>query len=51
MSEYTEKHGPFPMRIQVMPGSEAEYRHYRAAARHSDERVEREALAPGVTAG
>ncbi len=50
MSEYDEKHGPFPMRIQVMPGSEAEYRHYRAAARHGDERIEREALAPGVTA-
>jgi len=40
MSEYDEKHGPFPMRIQVMPGSEAEYRHYRAAAWHSDERIE-----------
>jgi hypothetical protein len=48
MSEYDDKHGPYPMRIQVMPGSEAEYRHYRAAARHSDKRVEREALAPGV---
>ncbi|MBI1761950.1 MAG: hypothetical protein HYR56_10990 [Acidobacteria bacterium] len=50
MSEYDDKYGPYPMRIQVMPGSEAEYRHYRAAARHSDERLEREALAPGVTA-
>src|SRR4051812_18146463 len=50
MSEYDEKYGPFPMRVQVMPGSEAEYRHYRAAARHSDEGIEREALAPGVTA-
>jgi len=50
MSEYDEKHGPFPMRVQVMPGSEAEYRHYRAAAWHSDERIEQEALAPGVTA-
>src|SRR3954452_22332917 len=50
MSEYDEKHGPFPMRVQVMPGSEAEYRHYWAAARHSDERIEREALAPGITA-
>ena len=49
MSEYDEKYGPFPMRVQVMPGSEAEYRHYRAAARYS-ERIEREALAPGVTA-
>ena len=50
MSEYDDTHGPYPMRIQVMPGSEAEYRHYRAVARHSDERREREALAPGVTA-
>ena len=50
MSEYDEKYGPLPMRVQVMPGSEAEYRHYRAAARHSDERIEREALAPGVSA-
>ncbi len=38
------------MRIQVLPGSEAEYHHYRAAARHSDEGIEREALAPGVRA-
>jgi hypothetical protein len=50
MSEYDDKHGPYPMRIQVMPGSEAEYRHYRAAARRSDESLEREALAPGVIA-
>ena len=49
MSEYDEKYGPLPMRVQVMPGSEAEYRHYHAAARHSDERIERKALAPGVT--
>ena len=50
MSEYDDKHGPLPMRIQVLPGSEAEYDHYRAAALHSDESIEREALAPGVTA-
>ena len=50
MSEYEDKHGPYPMRIQVMPGSEAEYRHYRGAARRSDESLEREALAPGVIA-
>jgi hypothetical protein len=49
MSEYADKHGPFPMRIQVLPGSEAEQNHYRAAARHSDESIELEALAPGVT--
>jgi Bacterial pre-peptidase C-terminal domain len=50
MSEYDDKHGPYPMRIQVMPGSEAEYRYDRAAARHSDGTPEHEALAPGVTA-
>jgi hypothetical protein len=50
MSEYDDTHGPYPMRIQAMPGSEAEYRHYRTAARYSDERIERQALAPGVTA-
>ncbi|MBC8123015.1 MAG: PPC domain-containing protein [Gemmatimonadaceae bacterium] len=49
MSEYDDKHGPHPMRIQVMPGSEAEHHYYRAAARHSDESIERDALAPGVT--
>jgi hypothetical protein len=49
MSEYDDKYGPYPMRIQVMPGSEAEYRHYRAAARRG-ESIEREALAPGVSA-
>jgi hypothetical protein len=38
------------MRIQVAPGSEAEYRHYRAAARRSREGFEREALAPGASA-
>lgn len=50
MSETDDKMGPYPMRIQVAPGSEAEYRHYRAAARRSDESIEREALAPGVSA-
>jgi hypothetical protein len=50
MSELEDKIGPYPMRIQVAPGSEAEYRHYRAAARRSDESVDREALAPGVSA-
>lgn len=50
MSEYDHQYGPYPMRIQVMPGSEAEYRHYRAAARRGYDRSEREALAPGVTA-
>jgi hypothetical protein len=50
MSEFDDKVGPYPMRIQVAPGSEAEYRHYRAAARRSDESIERAALAPGVSA-
>jgi len=50
MSEFDDKMGPYPMRIQVAPGSEAEYRHYRAAARRSGENIEREALAPGVSA-
>ena len=50
MSEKEDKYGPFPMRVQVMPGSEAEYRHYRATSRFSGERDEREALAPGVRA-
>jgi hypothetical protein len=50
MSEADDKMGPYPMRIQVAPGSEAEYRHYRAAARRSDESIDQEALAPGVTA-
>ena len=39
MSEYDDKHGPYPMRIQVAPGSEAEHHYNRAAARHSDESI------------
>ena len=50
MSELEEKYGALPMRIQVAPGSEAEYRHFLSAARRSDENIEREALAPGVSA-
>jgi hypothetical protein len=50
MSEFDDKDGPYPMRIQVAPGSEAEYRHHRAAARRSGKSIEREALAPGVSA-
>lgn len=50
MPAYDDKYFPFPMRIQAAPGSEAEYRHYRTAARRGDERVTREALAPGVSA-
>ena len=50
MSEYDDKYGPYPMRIQVLPGSEAEHHYYRSAARYSDKSIERKALAPGVTA-
>ena len=50
MSEYGKQYGPYPMRIQVLPGSEAELNHYRAAARYSGKTVERTALPPGVTA-
>jgi hypothetical protein len=50
MSELDEKLGPLPMRVQVAPGSEAEYRHYRAAARRSGQSFDRESLAPGVGA-
>lgn len=40
----------YPMRVQVAPGSEAEYRHYRNALRRSNERFRREVLAAGVSA-
>jgi|ERR1044071_3275556 hypothetical protein len=50
MSEADEVNFAYPMRIQVAPGSEAEYRHYRTAKRRSDESVDRAALAPGVSA-
>ena len=50
MAEFDDNNFTLPMRIQVAPGSEAEYRHYRAAARRSGESMEREALAPGVSA-
>jgi len=48
MSKFDEEF-VYPMRVQVAPGSEAEYRHYRNAVRRSDV-FEREALAPGVSA-
>jgi len=50
MSEFDDQDFPYPMRIQVAPGSEAEYRHYRTAGRRSDDTGAREALAPGVSA-
>ncbi|HUP61042.1 MAG TPA: pre-peptidase C-terminal domain-containing protein [Thermoanaerobaculia bacterium] len=50
MSEFDDEDFPYPMRIQVAPGSEAEYRHYRTVRRRSDEMIAREALAPGVSA-
>lgn len=40
----------YPMRVQVAPGSEAEFRHFRTAVRRSGELFQREALAPGVSA-
>jgi Bacterial pre-peptidase C-terminal domain len=50
MSERDDRYGPLPMRIQVLPGSEAEHLHYQSAARYSDANPSRAALAPGVTA-
>jgi hypothetical protein len=50
MPEFDDQDSPYPMRIQVAPGSEAEYRHYRTARRRSDDGITREALAPGVSA-
>jgi len=50
MPEFDDSNFPYPMRIQVAPGSEAEYRHYRTMMRRSDESAVREALAPGVSA-
>src|SRR5262245_57695864 len=40
----------YPMRVQVAPGSEAEYRHFRTAVRRSGESFQRSAIAPGVSA-
>jgi hypothetical protein len=50
MSQFDDEEFVYPMRIQVAPGSEAEYRHYRSAVRRSGEVFQREALAPGVRA-
>jgi len=50
MPESEGREFSYPMRIQVAPGSEAEYRHYRTARRRSDGGILREALAPGVSA-
>lgn len=50
MSEFDDKEFVYPMRVQVAPGSEAEYRHFRTAIQRSGERFEREALAAGVSA-
>jgi len=38
------------MRVQVAPGSEAEYRHYLMVRERAGDRLDREALAPGVSA-
>jgi len=50
MSEYEERVGPYPMRIQVAHGSKAEKAHYKALQRFDDRFPQRKALAPGVTA-
>jgi hypothetical protein len=51
MSEFNDdKDYVYPMRVQVAPGSEAEYRHYRTAIQRSGEIFQREALAAGVSA-
>lgn len=50
MSKSDEEDFVYPMRIQVAPGSEAEYRHYRTVFRRGGETLKREALAPGVSA-
>jgi hypothetical protein len=50
MSQNYDRYGALPMRIQAMPGSEAEYLYYQSALRHSDIPPQQEALAPGVTA-
>lgn len=49
MSESDDQNFPYPMRIQVAPGSEAEYRHYFTVRRRGGDHLEREALAPGVS--
>jgi hypothetical protein len=50
MSELDDRDFPYPMRIQVAPGSEAEYRHYRTVRRRSGEDITPEALPAGVSA-
>jgi hypothetical protein len=51
MSEYDDRDFPYPMRIQVAPGSKAESRYYGTSARRSGvDDPAREALAPGASA-
>ena len=50
MSESDDQNFPIPMRVQVAPGSEAEYRHYLMVRERAGDPLEREALAPGVSA-
>lgn len=50
MSDSDDQNFPIPMRVQVAPGSEAEYRHYLMVKERAGDRLEREALAPGVSA-
>ena len=51
MSEYNERYGAYPMRVQVERGSDAEREHYQRAKRYSEKlelELELEALARGV---
>ena len=48
MSGYSKGYKPFPMRIQVQPGSEAEYLHYQRCRRYCGAEPARTALAPGA---
>ena len=50
MSDSDDQNFPIPMRVQVAPGSEAEYRHYLMVRERAGDRLDREALAPGVSA-
>ncbi len=50
MSESDDQNFPIPMRVQVAPGSEAEYRHYLMVRERAGDPLERKALAPGVSA-
>ena len=50
MSDSDDQNFPIPMRVQVAPGSEAEYRHYLMVKERAGDSLDREALASGVSA-